>query len=292
MKSGINAGFGELLGKDNLDELQLLGAYLVRTSAALTISEYDLDALLQEFVGRPFVPLIILASDIGLPPHITADDMAGLSVRVVDSAIRVGLQDYWLECGNEPDLGWSERKPQLAADCVREVYRAVKAAGSPATIISGGVSTTDKRGRDYLKAMSWKSLPLDVLVGVHRYAPHMEVDRPFSGFDNREEEVTAIREIVGRRQLAHTEGGYHTVKIGGGFWFWKWSTQLNNFQAADSLRKELDFWLQQDAACCSVYQWNDGPDPTNTADRFGLRESVGQTWKPQAYAVPSWIEHH
>ena len=283
MLTGINAGFGQLLDPAELADLRAFGVSLVRDEIAPGATDAQIEAQLAEFVGQPFVPLILLFGGLGLPVNTTPAICAALTTRVLRAAETVGLRDVWLEVGNEPDIGWSATRPTVFAECCLAVHQTARAAGFTGPIVSGGVSTTDTRGRRYLQAMRWETLPADLLVGLHRYAPQMSPTMTFAGFATRDQELAAVRAVTAGHRLAHTEGGYHTRRETARSGFKTTTIQLTDEEAAAALVQELDFWARQpDVACCCLYQWGDD------ATRFGVRDEQ-HVWKLQAFAVRDWI---
>lgn len=276
MRVGLNAGFGELLASE-MAGIASHGFTLVRQDVYGKSSDLNVD-LIREFVNAPLTAIFLVGGgkiqvadgSRRIEPH----ELAQMTKSVVDCANEVGLLDYALEIGNEPDIaheGYSER-PQDFAEAIRQCDDAARAAGFFGTIISGGISNLNDRGFDYLAALP----PFGGTIGIHRYpetgrGPLIAHDR----YHSREAEWVALRTIVGESPLACTEFGYHTAAAR--------PFTLTDHVVAGSVLWDLAFFQAHDVSLACVYQLNDGPTE-HYIDRYGIRRLDG-TWKPVADAI-------
>lgn len=212
---------------------------------------------------------------------------AGLAVlAIVDD----GLQIYQLgacegvlafELRNEPDL---ELKGAEAYYMALAEHAAVAAAAVNRPLYVGGVSNIDAKPLRYLRRVLEAVAPWpEVRVSVHRYPHTLRASDARPGYRSREAEVDAFRWLIGTRQWAVTEFGYHTAPWSDGWWLWKRTYQRNDLEVRDAVMWEWAFWQRMGADLAVLYQLNDGP--TGVAlDRYGIRRTDG-TWKPAAYTV-------
>jgi hypothetical protein len=208
-----------------------------------------------------------------IEPH----ELAALVGTVVDAAASVGLVDYGLEIGNEPDIacdGYAKR-PEDFAEAIRQCLEAARAHSYPGALITGGIANLNNRGFDYLRRMlAAPSMPLDgVWIGFHRYP---EAGRgplaPHDRFRSRQDEWDTFLALVGSREVACTEFGYHTAPSR--------PVTLTDETQADSVMWDLQYYTERSVRLALVYQLNDGPDDT-WINRYGVRRTDG-TWKPVA----------
>lgn len=176
-----------------------------------------------------------------------------------------------IELCNEPNLnGYT---PEVYAALWNRVAPTLLSRG--ATVFAGSVSNLDQNGINWVRR-AWRCMsPKPTHVSVHRYPENSGFLQPHKGFQTREEEVDALRQIVGDVTLAVTEFGYHTARRKWrGFWpLCPWSdTQVMSFAI-----QEWQFWSDMDAESAYIYQLNDSP--TNRTERYGVRRLNG-TWKP------------
>lgn len=279
MLTGVVAGFGDALGQATHTELESMRAQIVRMDIP-AYHEVATTEIVQEFVGRPHTLLARL-------PNLGMLDAAFQLLSVTRNA---GLPDDQLliECGNELDLErlhglynspWASRPDRYAQELLR-IYEMLRLRGFQGAIISGGVSTLQRRGLIFLAGMGWAERPSDIIVGVHHYQPMME----FSPAP-----LSAVRRLIGKRNLAMTEGGYTTGPVTHRSMWGKKTTirRSDEFVCAQMVR-ELDYWAAQpDVVCYCWYQLNDGTSASDL-DHYGLRY-VGGEWKPQAYTLREWI---
>lgn len=280
MRIGLNAGFGEPLASE-MQGIASHGFTLVRQDVYAKSSELNVE-LVREFVNAPLTALFLIGggkiqvSDGSrrIEPH----ELAAMTKAVVECARDVGLTNYALEIGNEPDIaheGYAEH-PADFAEAIRQCHEAARGAGFFGTIISGGISNLNDRGFSYLDRMLDAHDFPDAVIGVHRYPE--EGRGPLAAHDryhSREAEWVALRTIVGESPLACTEFGYHTAAAR--------PFTLTDHVVAGSVLWDLAFYQAHDVSLACVYQLNDGPTE-HYIDRYGIRRLDG-TWKPVADAI-------
>ena len=250
---GINAGFGEPIAHE---------------VAGLREHRYTQVRQDLQFITDPRT-VAMLRSDVQnsriRPLWIIREPQAGLM-----------LTGDRVELCNEPNLnGYTP-----------EVYAALWNRTAPAllsrkvVVFAGSISNLDQHGLHWLRR-AWRCMsPKPTHVSVHRYPENRGFLQPHKGFVTREEEVDALRQIVGNATIAVTEFGYHTGRrTWRGFWPLRpWSdTNVMGFAL-----QEWQFWSDMGVESAYIYQLNDGP--TNSAiNRYGVRRLDG-LWKPVAYS--------
>lgn len=189
-----------------------------------------------------------------------------------------------VELWNEPD-GAVDGKiaPSDYAARVPDFVAAATEVGATPWIAA--VSNLHRAGLAWLKQM-FASLPpgIDCGVTIHRYPAGRSWDTPHEGFGSRDEEIAALREIIGGRRWACSEFGYHTASqirtrllprnFPGNEWRW------TDEEAATHVRQEWRFWAEHGAEFAVLYQIIDGQTDTRE-DRFGIRRLDG-SYKPVA----------
>jgi hypothetical protein len=281
---GINAGFGEPIAGE-FPFFEKIGVAAVRQDLFAHGETAPIEALVAEFSNRPARAVFMLAGgkmqvadgSNRIEPHV----LAARARRVVEAAQAVGLQQYSLEIGNEPDIahdGYSSR-PQDFADAIRQVHAVVRPLGFAGDIISGGVSNLNERGLEYLRSMlSVPAVPADVVVGFHRYPEAGRgAEAPHRGFESRDEEFEALAGLAGVRRVACTEFGYHTAEDRMGTFGRR---RRSESDVADSVRWDLNFFAQRNVLLAAIYQLNDGTRDI-AEERYGVRRLDG-TLKPVA----------
>jgi hypothetical protein len=280
---GINAGFGDSLAAE-FAALKSFGFSIVRQDV---FAHYNLDTvaqLVEEFADAPVLPLFLIGGgkiehDDGesrIEPH----ELAAITTTVVETAKRVGLDEYLIEIGNEPDIahpGYSDR-PYDFAEAVRQCRDAARSLAFDGPIVVGGIANLNDRGFEYLaELLAAPTLPLDDLViGFHRYpetgrGPLCAHDR----YQSRRDEFETLLGLVGDRPVACTEFGYHTASAR--------PFTLDDEDVADATLWDLGFYSGGGALFACVYQLNDGPSDAYV-DRYGVR-ALGGAWKPVAYKI-------
>lgn len=287
MRVGVNAGFDHLIDPREWAAMEGMGLQTVRRGCTPRMGEGCEDVLL-EFAGRPVRPLVLLGAE-----HL-ADVRAVVSwaQEVRRMAYDAGVE-WDCEPFNEPDVFGSWR-PDTCGDCIRAVHAALRDAGFTGAVLGGSVSNPEGRGRTYLSAMNWRTMPADVVATWHRYPHQLSATKGVDGM-TRAEEVARMRMIVGEdRPFAITEMGPHTAwQSWGGLKLGSWRLfgtrrRLTDTQAASLLAADLRFWRAQGASLVCIYQIKDGATD-DAPGRQGLLYSDLQ-WKPQADAVRAFLQ--
>jgi hypothetical protein len=217
-------------------------------------------------------------------PH----EVAARAKRVVAAAESVGLQSFWVEIGNEPDIGHDgyAQHPEDFAEAIRQSHEALRNAGFGGPVVSGGVANLDNRGIGYVRRMlASGAVPPDVVIGFHRYPETGHgPEAPHKGSKSRDDEWRHLLEVTGTRALACTEFGYHTApekKLG------FIPTQRSDKDAADGVAWDLTYFRARNVTAAVLFQLNDGPNPNYFEHCFGIRRTDG-TLKPVATAVQAF----
>ena len=155
MLLGINAGFGGAIAFE-FPNLTPRGLTVVRQDLRAHFPDAHLQALVHEFAGAPLVPLFLLAGghiDTPEGDRVEPHEIAALGERVVGFAAAAGLTNYWLEGGNEPDLGHVDYRTRPAdfAIAVQQTFDAVRAAGFAGPVVSGGICNLSRASLTYLE---------------------------------------------------------------------------------------------------------------------------------------------
>lgn len=290
MLVGLNAGFGWPLGPDWLF-VTSLGCSLVRQEFRFGIDDATVAQLVADFAGRPARLLALLgggtnaAAGRRIEPH----EFALLGTRVVTAAAAAGLSGVLIEVGNEPDIGHVgyRTRPEDFADAIRQTHLAVRAAGFQGPVITGGISNLSPARLTYLEAVVRAAVPLDVVVGFHRYPHRLGPHVPHPGFATREAEWARLQGIADGRAVACTEFGHHTARRRFGL-FGVLRKRVSDATVAEHIAFDLEYFRERDALLAAVYQLNDGP--TGAAiDRYGVRRADG-TPKPSAAAIAAFTQ--
>ena len=284
---GINAGFGEPIAGE-FPFFERIGAAAVRQDLFAHGDTAPIETLVAEFSNRPMRAVFMLAGgkmqvadgSNRIEPHV----LAARARRVVEAAQAVGLQQYGLEVGNEPDIahvGYASR-PQDFAEAIRQVHAVVRPLGFEGDLITGGVSNLNQRGLEYVQSMlSTLAVPADVVIGFHRYPEAGRgAEAPHRGFESRDEEFEALASLVGGRRVACTEFGYHTAEDRMGSFGHR---RRSESEVADSVRWDLSFFAKRHVLLAAIYQLNDGTRDV-AEERYGIRRLDG-TLKPVADAL-------
>jgi hypothetical protein len=292
MLVGLNAGFGLPLAAD-WPFVTSIGVKVVRQGFEVEIDDATLALLMTDFAGQPARLLALLGGGNNQKlagSRIEPNEFAVLGARVVAAASVAGLTDVLIEVGNEPDIGHVDYKAHPAdfADAIRQTHLAVRAAGFVGPVITGGVSNLSPERLGYLNQVVTAGIPLDVVVGFHRYPHGMGPQVPHPGFANRDAEWTRLLDIAGGRPVACTEFGHHTARrkylfLG----FIPLTRRLSDETVAEHITFDLAYFRDRGCLLAASYQLNDGP--TDAAiDRYGIRRWDG-TPKPQATALAGFV---
>ena len=254
LRCGLNAGFGETLAH----ELAGIDAHRfteVRQDLMPVSDPYVLLSLMNEMRVGNICPLWIMREN---------------QVAFAKPCERV-------EFYNEPDLnGFSPGEYAYAWNRVAE-----SAYDRNVLLFAGSISNLNKSALTWLRN-AWKLMtPTPRYVSVHRYPETTGgSQKPHSGFANREQEVDALRQIVGDVTIAVTEFGYHTGPRKR--WGWWPLRPYTDAEVAQYVREDWQFWSSQNVESAYLYQLNDGVDG-DPINRYGLRNLNG-VWKPSATA--------
>jgi hypothetical protein len=272
----LNAGFGEPLSRDDLSLIKSLGYAGVRQDVPeVEVAAELVDNVLDEGMTGIFVVPVALESSC----HDIAHAVARRAVERQQGAL------VMLEAGNEEDLsgkrwtrdpiGWARLVADVAT--IADSHSNI-APGGHVRVVSGGVSSVSRQAMGWLDRSRVRDLAVG--VGYHQYrstSPAAQLD----GYRSREHEFATLREAAGDRPLWCTESGWHTAQRKSGTWPFSRKWAYTDTQVAEFLTAEIKINEEFGAECFVVYQLNDGPDPSNDQDRFGIRRTDG-TLKPQA----------
>lgn len=257
MYLGLNAGFGDPIAHEfpALRERQFTH---IRQDLHHLIDPVRVQMLVREFAqsGAPTPLYIVRADQIPLLPS-----------------------GAWAELLNEPNYTMS---PQQYADLWEQAHELAELAG--VKVFVGSISNLNREALDWL-SQAWRAFTVrPSYVSVHRYPNTGGFAKAHKGFRRREDEVVALRQIIGPTPFAVTEFGYHTARQWRwGFWPFRWSeSDVWRF-----CREEWHFWYYQGAMATFLYQLNDGPS-RNRLDRYGIRTTAGQ-WKLSATSHQSSV---
>jgi hypothetical protein len=286
MLVGVNAGFGLPLGAD-ADFIHSIGCAVVRQEFRFEIDDATLALLMADISGQPLRLLALLGggtnSKVGgsrIEPH----EFAALGTRVATAAASAGLADMLIEVGNEPDIGNVDYKtrPSDFADAIRQTHLAVRAAGFLGRVLTGGISNLSPERLNYLGQVVTAGIPLDVVIGFHRYPHGLGPKVAHPGFASRDAEWARLQSIAAGRPVACTEFGHHTARRKHLF-FGLIKKRLSDETVAEHITFDLAYFRDRGCLLAAVYQLNDGPTDT-PVDRYGIRRADG-TPKPAAAAI-------
>jgi hypothetical protein len=266
----LNAGFGEPLSTADLTLIRSLGYQGVRQD----VPEVEVaDGLVDDVLAEGMVGLFVIPVSEEDACHDIAHAVARQIMR------RSGESSCAIEAGNEEDLSgkrWA-RDPLGWARLVADVSIIAQSHGR-IQVVSGGVSSLSRHAMGWLERSRVRDLPVGVGYHQYRSTPPGEA---LDGYALRQDEFRALRDASGGRDVWMTESGWHTAKRTSGCWPFRKSWSYTDEQVARFLRVEMDLNEESGAKCFVTYQLNDGPDPVNDQDRFGIRRTDGSL-KPQA----------
>ena len=252
LRCGLNAGFGETIAHElfGITEHRFTD---VRQDLTPVMSPETLRSLMNELRASSICPLWIMR----------------------ENQIAYAKPCERVEFYNEPNLNGFT--PEMYAEAWNRV--AGFAYDRNVVLFAGSISNLNKSALSWLR-QTWARMTVKPrYVSVHRYA---EVtggsQKPHSGFANREQEVDALRQIVGDATIALTEFGYHTGARK--LWGWWPLKPYTDAQVAHYVTEEWQFWSSQNIESAYLYQLNDGPS-TQPDERYGIRTFAG-VWKPSA----------
>lgn len=273
MKLYLNAGFGEPLPASDIDLIASLGYAGIRQNVPSVETAVDLAKnALQS--GQLEALFILPVED----PAVTHEIAHTLSRVLMDMDV---AQRAALEVGNEEDLAgkrWTN-DPQEWGKLVRDVASiAWQQTGGVLRVVSGGISSLSRTATGWLEKSRVRDL--DVIVGYHQYRstpPGHSLD----GYSSRLHEFVHLELVSGGRPVWCTESGWHTAPRKEGCWPFTRRWAYTDEQVTEFLSGEITYNRNAGAGVFVVYQLNDGPNPRNDQDRFGIRRADGSL-KPQA----------
>lgn len=268
----VNAGFGSPLSVEDFDLIRSLPQCDgVRQDVP---SADDAPGLVSNALGAHLVGNFVIP---------VADPEA---CHEIAHAVSLRAGDLWmidqciLEVGNEEDLEgkrWA-RDPKGWAALVADVAYIARSHSSALRVVSGGVSSVSRRALQWLELSRVRDLPVGIGYHQYRSTPPSE---PLDGYVSRGEEFTVLRAAAGARPLWCTESGWHTAERKSGCWPFSRRWRYDDLEVEQFLRAEMRLNEDHGAECFVVYQLNDGNDPKNDQDHFGIRRTDG-TLKPSA----------
>lgn len=268
----LQAGFGDFLGAALLGELRGLGWQGIRLEQGNTVED---TALLTLEVLEAELEALVIVFD---PSHVAA----------------VLEQGGEVEIENEPTIAYPDRRyprSKMTADEYAVFAKECLAAAPPATgrLWLGSVHTLNPDCLAFLKeVVGQMSTTFPFGVSYHRYGCGPSLETPQPGMTSRTEEMSQLLAIADGRLVARTETGRHTAPDSrhyGVFNLRKETWQFSDEDVARDNQAEIDFDAQWGVRFTTIYQLNDGPDPNEGLDRFGIRTTEG-LWKPSAYRTP------
>jgi hypothetical protein len=256
MTRGLCAGFGEPIGRSNLDALRERHVDAVRQDLALAVDH-----------GRSPLPVIEeleAFQEMGAIYIVNALDQIGL--------LRAGSRAEWM---NEPDLaGWT---PEDYGVTCRAAQHMADLCG--VEMLFGSVSNLSRDRQAWLAGVL-PYLSATASISVHRYpAKDMTAESPQKGYTSRVHETADLFDLVQGRPVYVTEFGYHMARFQPGLWPCV-SRRLSETDVAARVAFEWKWWEASGAKAAYLYQFQDGPTDTKL-DRYGIR-SYTYHWKAAA----------
>ena len=269
MRLFLNAGFGDPLPASDLDLIRSLGYEGIRQNVPTVESAAWL-------VGNA----LDKGAAIFIIPVESADLCQDIAHAVAERIKVIGGDDRAvIEVGNEEDLrgkrwhddpfGWS-----LLVTDVLNIAREHRFWGP---VVSGGISSVSRSALDWLKRS--RVHEREVCIGYHQYRS-TSPQKALSGYSSRADEFKALKDIAGQ-DIWCTECGWSTAPRTKGWWIFKKTWSYSDAEVASFLRYEIDLQDSFNSKAFVTYQLNDGPNPMNDQDRFGVRRTDGSL-KPQA----------
>lgn len=269
MRYYLNAGFGEPLSDSDLSLILDLGYNGVRQDVPSVEKAGELVKNLRFVKGIYVIPV--------------ADENTCQQIAhaVCMEAASLGeASNTAVEVGNEEDLKgkrWS-KDPAGWTALVKDVATIAASYSPDIQVVSGGVSSVSREAMDWLTRSKVRELNENVVIGYHQYRS-TPPQQPLKGYASRDEEFEALVEASGARTVWCTECGWHTAQRSEG-WLCRRKWAYTDEQVALFLQQEIALNVGK-AECFTVYQLNDGPNPSNDQDCFGIRRIDG-TLKPSA----------
>jgi hypothetical protein len=219
-------------------------------------------------------------------------DGIGIEAKKVATAAlksNIPLDLVAFEIGCEPkESGFS---PREYARYVNSGAAGIFSVIPTATVLFCGPLNVDRKGgARMLDEVLDAGIDHRLLIGLH---PYRSALRPYwapRGWDSINNMFLWLRGL--RRDYWISECGWHTApqkRRRGPFGLCSKTIQWSDADVAEFAGQEMDLWENAKAQCYVWYQINDGPDPNNPEDNFGLRYHDG-TPKPAAKAFQDMWE--
>lgn len=272
----LNAGFGQPLPIEDLVLIRSLGYEAIRQDVlSADWAPALVDNILRGDLRGIFVVPVAKESEC----HAIAHVVSRRAVELQQGGLVI------LEVGNEEDLagkrwsrdpvGWSMLVSDVAT--IASDHSSIAPGGS-VRVVSGGISCLSRQAISWLSRSRVRQIPVG--VGYHQYRSTIPV-LPLEGYSSRAEEFRALDGAAGGQPTWMTECGWHTARRSSGTWPFRKTWSYTDTQVAEFLREELARNEEAGARSFVTYQLNDGPDPSNDQDCFGIRRTDG-TLKPSA----------
>lgn len=212
---------------------------------------------------------------------------------LAEKATDLGVGEHiMIEMFNEPDLDpvWGKHPEELGR-IVGEVWRWMRRP--EVKLLSPSVSNVGPKQLKYARRML-KEIPVEVGFAFHRYIDR-DLSAPDPAYTTRAEELRAILDVVGGRELHLTETGQTYVWYKPKpypFCFRKDRVDVGEDEVAQQIVADLEVWHAA-AVLSSItyYQINDGP-PNVVGPQWGWRhyeEAWDGLWKAVAGVMPPVI---
>jgi hypothetical protein len=268
----LNAGFGEPLSDEDLSLIASLGYVGIRQNVP---DPAEALPLVSNVLNTKLRGIFIVPVD-------DPDNCQATAHAIAEAAVALGSSgSVTIEVGNEEDLHsktWS-KKPERWAALVNDVVQiALQHWAGGVQVVSGGISSLSREAVGWLIDSGISDVMVDA-VGYHQYRSTTP-DVPLKGYGSRDEEFRALRTAAGPHQISCTETGWSTAPRNTG-WPFKRDWSYNDNQVLNFMVQEWVINNKEGALAFVQYQLNDGPDPDNDQDRFGIRATDG-TLKPQS----------
>jgi hypothetical protein len=271
METGLQAGFGDALA--NLRVLETLGIQWARVDITEAV---NYPAVVGAFQTSTVKPLFLIRD-------------VSKAAQLIDSIFNfLDSSKTAIEIFNEPN--YNGISPKVWFDGIMAVYKDARLRNYKGDIIAGAIGNLNKSGLDFWEAVKVNKLPLDVVLGFHRYQPGTQIgwngqtrrEVPWDGFNSRTDELNYVHKVAGIRDIALTEFGYHTAPE----YIWWHKVQMSNEQARDCLAADFRLFNQNNVKIAVVYQWSDGLTE-DYMSHFGITDTNANL-KPQSEAFKLW----
>ncbi len=187
----------------------------------------------------------------------------------------VPLDNVAIELINEPEIfgDYWKNKPEQLGHIVNECIDIIRQKLYTVTVLLPAIANLGSNNIKYLKGMfSTLDLTKAFTVSVHRYPANLHhwdsVHRPFG---TRDQEVEALKSVIGSRKFWMTEVGctqnYKKKKF-----LCPKTINISEEEQTDYCRKETVYWKNKFVPAMVWYQINDGPDNEEKEDGFGIRK--------------------